>query len=73
VRELRVLAPARLSVLAQRRASAPSGADGGEDGAPGRTLVNGEALPASASRDLEPGDLLRVETPGGGGHGRSVS
>ena len=69
VRELRVLAPARLSVLAQRRAAGPRGAAGGEDGAPGRTLVNGEELPASASRDLEPGDVLRVETPGGGGHG----
>ena len=70
VRELRALAPARLSVLAQRRASAPRGAAGGDDGSAGRTLVNGEELPASASRDLAPGDLLRIETPGGGGHGQ---
>jgi N-methylhydantoinase B len=71
VRELRVLAPARLSVLAQRRTAGPRGAEGGEDGAAGRTLVNGEELAASASRDLRPGDLLRVETPGGGGYGRA--
>jgi len=70
VRELRMLAPARLSVLAQRRAAGPRGAAGGEDGARGRTLVNGEELPASGSHDLQPGDVLRVETPGGGGHGR---
>jgi N-methylhydantoinase B len=72
VRELRVLAPARLSALAQRRAAGPRGADGGEDGAPGRTLVNGEELPASASRDLAADDVVRVETPGGGGHGASA-
>ena len=36
---------------------------------PGRTLLNGEELPPFATRELEPGDLLRVETPGGGGYG----
>jgi N-methylhydantoinase B len=69
VRELRALAPLRLSVLAQRRLTAPRGAAGGADGAPGRTLVNGVEQPPFVSLDLEPGDVLRVETPGGGGHG----
>jgi N-methylhydantoinase B len=69
VRELRVLEPCRLSVIAQRRRVGPRGAAGGGDGAPGRTLVNGEELPASASRDLVAGDLVRLETPGGGGYG----
>ena len=50
---------------------APRGSAGGADGAPGRTLVNGEELPASASRPLEAGDVVRIETPGGGGYGRS--
>ena len=45
------------------------GARGGEPGAPGRNLVNGEELPGKATRDLEPGDVVRVETPGGGGFG----
>jgi N-methylhydantoinase B len=71
VRELRVLEPCRLSVLAQRRAHAPRGAAGGEDGAAGRTLVNGRGLPASASLELAPGDVVRIETPGGGGYGRT--
>ena len=35
----------------------------------GRTLLNGEELPPFATRELVPGDLLRVETPGGGGYG----
>ena len=40
------------------------------DGAPGRNLVNGEELPAKVTRSLRAGDVLRIETPGGGGHGR---
>ena len=73
VRELRVLEPCRLSLLTQRRALAPRGADGGEDGVPGRNLLNGVELPAFATVDLEPGDVLRIETPGGGGYGAAGS
>ena len=69
VRELRALEPCRLSLLTQRRALAPRGAEGGADGLPGRNLLNGEELPAFATLDLEAGDLLRIETPGGGGWG----
>jgi len=69
VREVRVLEPCSLSVLAQRRLHAPRGAAGGEDGTPGRTLLNGEELPAIASRELSAGDVVAVETPGGGGYG----
>jgi N-methylhydantoinase B len=67
VRELRALERCRLSLLTQRRALAPRGERGGGDGLPGRNLLNGEELPAFATVDLEPGDLLRIETPGGGG------
>src|SRR5437899_208203 len=42
VRELRVLEDCRLSVLAERRRNAPQGAAGGNDGARGKTLANGE-------------------------------
>jgi N-methylhydantoinase B len=69
VRELRVLEDCRLSVLAERRRHAPPGRSGGEDGAPGRTLVNGEEQPPKLTRQLHAGDVVRVETPGGGGHG----
>jgi N-methylhydantoinase B len=69
VRELRVLEPCRLSLLTQRRTVAPRGAEGGADGLPGRNLLNGEELPAFATADLAPGDVLTIETPGGGGYG----
>ncbi len=70
VRELRVLEPCRLSLVSERRRTGPRGARGGEPGAPGRNLLNGEELPAKATRELAAGDLVRVETPGGGGFGR---
>ena len=69
VRELRVLEDCRLSVLAERRAHGPRGARGGADGLPGRTLVNGEEQPAKVTKQLAAGDVVRIETPGGGGFG----
>jgi len=68
-RAVRALEPASLSLLTDRRRHAPRGARGGEDGAPGRNLLNGEELPAKTVRDLDAGDVVTVETPGGGGHG----
>jgi N-methylhydantoinase B len=67
VRELRVLETCRLSVISERRRHRPRGARGGEPGQPGRTYVNDEELPSKATRDLEAGDVVRIETPGGGG------
>jgi N-methylhydantoinase B len=58
------------SLITERRRHAPHGADGGEPGASGRNLLNGEELEPKASGRLRPGDRLRIETPGGGGHGR---
>ncbi len=70
VRELEALGEMRYSLITERRRHAPPGADGGEDGAPGRNLLNGEELPPKATGTLSPGDRLRIETPGGGGHGK---
>jgi N-methylhydantoinase B len=67
VRELRVLEPCRLSVISERRRHPPRGARGGEPGQLGRNYVNGEELPSKATRDLDAGDVVRIETPGGGG------
>ena len=69
VRELRVLEDCRLSLVGERRARRPQGARGGEPGLPGRNLLNGEELPAKVTRGLRAGDVVRVETPGGGGYG----
>jgi N-methylhydantoinase B len=69
VRELEVLEACRLSILSDRRTHAPAGSAGGGPAAPGRNLLNGGELPAKTSVDLSPGDVLRIETPGGGGFG----
>jgi N-methylhydantoinase B len=70
VRELEALDEMRYSLITERRRHAPAGAAGGEPGAPGRNLLNGEGLAAKASGTLRPGDRLRIETPGGGGYGK---
>jgi N-methylhydantoinase B len=57
-----------VSVLAERRRHGPRGAAGGDDGAPGRTTVNGQPVPAKWRGRLRPGDQLGIETPGGGGY-----
>jgi N-methylhydantoinase B len=69
VRETEALVEMDYSVLAERRRHAPPGADGGEPGAPGRTLLDGAELEPKAAGTLRPGQRLRLETPGGGGHG----
>jgi N-methylhydantoinase B len=69
VRELRVLERCRLSLLTERRGRSPAGAAGGEPGRSGRNLVNGREVPAKTTLQLEPGDVVRIETPGGGGYG----
>jgi N-methylhydantoinase B len=71
VRELEALAPMRFTLITERRRHAPGGRDGGGDGAPGRNLLGGEPLPAKAEGELQPGDVLTIETPGGGGHGKA--
>jgi N-methylhydantoinase B len=69
VRELRVLEPCRLSIISERRAQAPRGERGGDHGTAGRNTLNAEPLPAKITRDLAAGDVVRIETPGGGGFG----
>jgi N-methylhydantoinase B len=69
IRETRVLDDCRFTVLAERRLHAPQGERGGAPGAIGRTLLNGEPLPSKATRQLRAGDVITVETPGGGGFG----
>jgi len=69
IRELEARAPMAYSLITERRRHAPPGAAGGEPGARGRNLLNGEELPSKSTGALEPGDRLTIETPGGGGHG----
>jgi N-methylhydantoinase B len=68
VREIEALAPMRFSLITERRRHAPQGRAGGADGAPGLNLLNGASLPSKAEGELRHGDVLRIETPGGGGN-----
>ncbi len=69
VRAYRATAPCTVTLLTERRRHAPRGVQGGGPGAVGRNLLNGEALPAKCRRSLVPGDVVTIETPGGGGYG----
>jgi N-methylhydantoinase B len=69
VRELEALEPMRYTLITERRRHPPRGREGGEDGARGHNLLNGEPLPSKGEGELAPGDRIRLETPGGGGYG----
>ncbi len=71
VRELEFLAPMRISVVSERRVVAPYGMRGGGSGAPGMNLLNRKPLAHRVSIEASSGDVLRIETPGGGGWGQS--
>jgi N-methylhydantoinase B len=75
-RAIEVLADrATLSLLTERRTLRPWGAGGGEPGASGRNLLirNGQEriLPAKTTLEVVAGDVVVVDTPGGGGFGPS--
>ncbi|MBI5837151.1 MAG: hydantoinase B/oxoprolinase family protein [Candidatus Eisenbacteria bacterium] len=74
VREIEVLVACRVALVSERRVHGPYGLRGGGPGAVGRNwLVRGgraHPLPGKAELELLPGDVLRVESPGGGGWGR---
>jgi N-methylhydantoinase B len=74
VREIEAQAPMEYSLLTERRRIAPRGAAGGAAGKAGRNLLRRrdgrlEELPSKAQGRLEPGERVRIETPGGGGYG----
>lgn len=75
VREYAFRVPVDLTVISERRRFAPYGAQGGGPGAPGRnTLLSRgrvRSLGGKVNVRLGPGDVLRVETPGGGGYGKA--
>ncbi len=73
-RRIRFLEPMTAAVHSGRRRVAPCGLAGGAPGAPGRNRLartSGERvdLPATHEMRVAPGDVLIIETPGGGGFG----
>lgn len=75
VREVQFLAPARVTIVGERRKLSPYGLNGGEAGARGRNTLLRDSkalpLPGKVTVELESGDAIRIETPGGGGWGKS--
>ncbi len=76
VREVELLADAQVTLLADRRKLRPYGLQGGGEGTAGKAWVaNADPnertdLPGKCSRSLKQGDILHIETPGGGGWGK---
>ena len=74
IREIETLAPAQMSLLADRRKRAPYGLSGGDDGKHGKAViirsVRVRKIGSKGSWGLEAGDRVRIESPGGGGWGR---
>ncbi len=78
IRRFRFLAPVTESLLSERRTRPPYGLEGGQPGKPGRNTLERldrarEELPGKCTVQLEAGDILQVETPGGGGYGAPPS
>ena len=75
-RDLELLEPATVSLVTERRTSRPWGLAGGGPGAPGENWllrggveVTAERVADKVTLQLQPGDVLRILTPGGGGWG----
>ena len=78
VREIELLTDSQVTILADRRKFAPYGLAGGEAGATGKaSLIRNhgqtEELPGKCNREARAGDVVRIETPGGGGWGKPVA
>jgi N-methylhydantoinase B len=73
-REFELQHEAQVTLLTERRRFAPYGLAGGEPGHKGRNAFiqagQEQELPGKTTLTLQAGDILRIETPGGGGYGR---
>jgi N-methylhydantoinase B len=74
VREFEFLTKADVTILSDRRERGPYGLSGGAAGARGRnSLLRGKrssTIPGKARLEVQAGDVLRIESPGGGGYGK---
>jgi N-methylhydantoinase B len=76
VREIEFLCPATVTILSERRRTAPYGLHGGEAGKQGRNVLirdgKEQDLPGKAEIVVDTEDVLSLRTPGGGGWGHPV-
>ena len=61
--------PWLLNAVPSRLDDGPEGLDGGQPGASGRFTVNGKSVSEARKMTMAPGDMVVLETPGGGGYG----
>jgi N-methylhydantoinase B len=75
-RDIEILAPAEVTLLTERRETGPSGMQGGTAGRPGENIRirdgKEEVLPGKVTFRTEPGDVISIRSPGGGGWGKPV-
>ncbi len=75
IREYEFAVPAQVTIMSERRTFAPYGIRGGQPGAPGKNVLfsGGKRIVLNSKVNLHvmPGDVLRIETPGGGGYGHN--
>ena len=73
IREIEFLAPVSATLLTDRRDTRPYGLRGGGSGTPGENVLIRDGvesgLPGKVQLQLNPGDVLSIRTPGGGGWG----
>jgi N-methylhydantoinase B/oxoprolinase/acetone carboxylase alpha subunit len=75
IREIEFLTACEVTILSDRRRNGPYGLNGGSPGRPGRNILQRASgrvtnLRHLANFQVEAGDILRIETPGGGGFGK---
>ena len=74
IREYEFFVPTQVTIISERRRFSPYGIKGGQDGKKGKNILfsKGKKIPLKSKTNIkvQPGDILHVETPGGGGYGR---
>jgi N-methylhydantoinase B/oxoprolinase/acetone carboxylase alpha subunit len=74
IREYEFVVPTRVTIMSERRTFAPYGLAGGSPGRKGRNILISKGrrkiLGSKSDLTVQPGDIIRIETPGGGGYGR---
>lgn len=75
IREIETLVNCSVSIQSERRTFQPYGLHGGEGGGKGKNLLihpnKEEVIPGRIVRQVKKGTIIRIETPGGGGYGKS--
>jgi len=69
IREYEFLTQAQVTVLSERRTNQPWGLHGGNVAGAGKNTLNGQLLSGKVTKNVKKGDVLKIETPGGGGFG----